>query len=125
MTRWNLDGVRVAGEVLLLVALLALGVAVATTLVYGVIRTDVPPDRGMIFPYEPAQEVAFWMKNTLVPLDIIYIRPDGKIGRITKAEAMDLTPLPSGEPISAVLEIRSGRAAELGIKEGDTVRWSR
>jgi uncharacterized membrane protein (UPF0127 family) len=88
-------------------------------------RTDVPPDRGMIFPYEPAQEVAFWMKNTLVPLDIIYIRPDGKIGRITKAEAMDLTPLPSGEPISAVLEIRSGRAAELGIKEGDTVRWAR
>jgi len=88
-------------------------------------RTDVPPDRGMIFPYEPAQEVAFWMKNTLVPLDIIYIRPDGKIGRITKAQAMDLTPLPSGEPIAAVLEIRSGRAAELGIKEGDTVRWTR
>jgi uncharacterized membrane protein (UPF0127 family) len=88
-------------------------------------RTDVPPNRGMIFPYEPAQEVAFWMKNTLVPLDIIYIRPDGKIGRITKAEAMDLTPLPAGEPISAVLEIRSGRAADLGIKEGDTVRWTR
>jgi uncharacterized membrane protein (UPF0127 family) len=65
------------------------------------------------------------MKNTLVPLDIIYIRPDGKIGRITKAQAMDLTPLPSGEPIAAVLEIRSDRAAELGIKEGDTVRWSR
>ena len=88
-------------------------------------RADVPPDRGMIFAYEPAQEVAFWMKNTLVPLDIIYIRPDGKIGRITKAQAMDLTPLPSGEPIAAVLEIRSGRAAELGIKEGDTVRWTR
>ena len=85
-------------------------------------RTDIPPDRGMIFPYEPAQEVAFWMKNTLVPLDILYIRPDGKIGRITKAEAMDLTPLPSGEPTSAVLEIRSGRAAELGIKQDDTVR---
>ena len=88
-------------------------------------RTDVPPDRGMIFPYEPAQEVAFWMKNTLVPLDIIFIRPDGKIGRITRAQAMDLTPLPSGEPIVAVLEIRSGRAADLGIKEGDTVRWTR
>jgi uncharacterized membrane protein (UPF0127 family) len=82
-------------------------------------------DYGMIFPYDPPQEVAFWMKNTLIPLDIIYIRSDGTIARITKAEAMDLTPLPSGEPIAAVLEIRAGRAAELGIKEGDIVSWTR
>ena len=88
-------------------------------------RKSIGPDRGMIFPYEPAQAVAFWMKNTLIPLDILFIRGDGTIARITKAEAMDLTPLPSGEPITAVLEIRSGRAAELGIKEGDTVRWTR
>ena len=81
-------------------------------------------DRGMIFPYDPPQEVAFWMKNTLIPLDIVYIRKDGTIVRITKAEAMDLTPLPSGEPIAAVLEIRSGRAAELGIQEGDIAEWS-
>ena len=81
-------------------------------------------DRGMIFPYDPPQEVAFWMKNTLIPLDIIYIRSDGTIARITKAEAMDLTPLPSGEPIATVLEIRGGRAAELGIREGDAVSWS-
>jgi uncharacterized membrane protein (UPF0127 family) len=78
----------------------------------------------MIFPYEPAQEVAFWMKNTLIPLDIIFIRGDGTIVRITKAEAMDLTPLPSGEPIIGVLEIRAGRAAELGIKEGDIASWT-
>ena len=88
-------------------------------------RKSVAPDRGMIFPYEPAQEVGFWMKNTLIPLDIIYIRSDGTIVRITKAEAMDLTPLPSGESIAAVLEIRSGRAAELGITEGDVVTWTR
>ena len=86
-------------------------------------RKDIPPDRGMIFPYEPAQEVAFWMKNTLIPLDIVYIRSDGTIARITHAEAMDLTPLPSGEPITGVLEIRAGRAAELGIQEGDTASW--
>jgi len=86
-------------------------------------RRALAGDHGMIFPYEPAQEVAFWMKNTLIPLDIIFIRSDGTIVRITKAEAMDLTPLPSGEPITAVLEIRSGRAAELGIKEGDIVSW--
>jgi uncharacterized protein len=86
-------------------------------------RRSLGADRGMIFPYEPPQEVAFWMKNTLIPLDIIYIRSDGTIVRITKAEAMDLAPLPSGEPIAAVLEIRSGRAAELGITEGDIVTW--
>lgn len=87
-------------------------------------RRSLAPDRGMIFPYEPAQEVAFWMKNTLIPLDIIYIRSDGTIVRIVNAEPMDLTPLPSGEPITAVLEIRGGRAAELGIKEGDIASWT-
>jgi uncharacterized protein len=86
-------------------------------------RRSLAGDRGMIFPYEPSQEVAFWMKNTLIPLDIVFIRSDGTIVRITKAEAMDLTPLPSGEPITAVLEIRGGRAAELGIEAGDIVSW--
>jgi uncharacterized membrane protein (UPF0127 family) len=86
-------------------------------------RKSIAGDRGMIFPYEPAQEVAFWMKNTLIPLDIIFIRSDGTIARITNAEAMDLTPLPSGEPVAGVLEIRAGRAGELGIKEGDIVSW--
>ena len=85
---------------------------------------SLPGDRGMIFPYEPPQEVAFWMKNTLIPLDIIYIRPNHTIARIARAQAMDLTPLPSGEPIIGVLEIRGGRAAELGIKEGDKVSWT-
>jgi len=87
-------------------------------------RNSLADNHGMIFPYEPAQEVAFWMKNTLIPLDIIFIRADGTIVRITKAQAMDLTPLPSGEPIKGVLEIRSGRAAELGIKEGDIATWT-
>jgi uncharacterized membrane protein (UPF0127 family) len=87
-------------------------------------RRSLAPDRGMIFPYEPPQEVAFWMKNTLIPLDIVYIRSDGTIVRIVNAEAMDLTPLPSGEPIALVLEIAGGRAAELGIREGDVARWS-
>ena len=86
-------------------------------------RRELAGDGGMIFPYDPPQDVAFWMKNTLIPLDIIFIRSDATIARITKAEAMDLTPLPSGEPIAAVLEIRGGRAAELGIKEGDIVEW--
>ena len=87
-------------------------------------RKSLGGNEGMIFPYDPPQEVSFWMKNTLIPLDIIFVRPNGTIARITKAEPMDLTALPSGEPISVVLEIRGGRAAELGIKEGDSVSWT-
>ena len=81
------------------------------------------PDQGMIFPYDPPQDISFWMKNTLIPLDIIFIRADGTIARITEAKALDETPLPAGEPVAAVLEIRGGRAAELGIRAGDHVDW--
>jgi uncharacterized membrane protein (UPF0127 family) len=88
-------------------------------------RRSLPGGEGMIFPYDPAQEVSFWMKNTLIPLDLIFIRPDGRIARIATARALDETPVPSGEPVSAVLEIRGGRTAELGIREGDKVEWSR
>jgi hypothetical protein len=88
-------------------------------------RRSLPPNEGMIFPYDPPQEVSFWMKNTLIPLDIIFIRPDRRIGRIANAKALDLTPVPSGEAVSAVLEIRGGRAAELGLHEGDLVEWRR
>lgn len=84
-------------------------------------RKTIGPDQGMIFPYSPPQDVAFWMKNTWIPLDIIFVRADGSIARITRAQAMDLTPLPSGEPVTMVLEIAGGRAAELGIRAGDQV----
>ena len=87
-------------------------------------RHSLAGDRGMIFPYDPPQQVAFWMKNTLIPLDIVYIRANGTIAEIVNAQAMDITPLPSSEPIALVLEIRGGRAAELGIKAGDKVSWT-
>ena len=80
-------------------------------------------NRGMIFPYDPPQQVAFWMKNTLIPLDMVFIRSDGTIVRITTAKPLDETPVPSGEPVAAVLEIGGGRAAELGIKTGDIAEW--
>lgn len=86
-------------------------------------RPSVAPDRGMIFPYDPPQPVAFWMKDTLIPLDIIYIRPDRTIARITTAVPLSEAQVPSGEPVAAVFEIAGGRAAELGIKPGDRVEW--
>lgn len=82
-------------------------------------------DQGMIFPYDPPQDVSFWMKNTLIPLDMLFIRADGTIARITTARPLDESPVPAGEPIAAVLEIRGGRAGELGIREGDKVIWKR
>lgn len=86
-------------------------------------RTSMAPDRGMLFPYDGPREVAFWMKNTLIPLDIIFVRADGTIARITTAVPLSEALVPSGEPVVAVLEIPGGRAAELGIREGDRVEW--
>ncbi|HET9510841.1 MAG TPA: DUF192 domain-containing protein [Sphingomonas sp.] len=90
-------------------------------------RTDIRKDGGMLFaPYPPEggppREASFWMENTPTPLDIIFVRPDGTIARIAENTVpFDKTPIPSGEPVSAVLEILGGRAAELGIAEGDRV----
>jgi uncharacterized membrane protein (UPF0127 family) len=89
-------------------------------------RRSLGADRGMIFPYEPPQNVAFWMKNTLIPLDMIFIRADGSIARIAAGTIpQSLEPVPSGEPVAAVLEIRGGRSSELGIREGDRAEWAR
>ena len=82
-------------------------------------------DRGMIFPYNPPVEATFWMKNTLIPLDMLFIRGDGTIVRIAaNTTPLSLAPVGAGEPVSAVLEIRSGRSAELGIREGDIASWT-
>ena len=88
-------------------------------------REELAPDRGMIFPYEPPRDASFWMRNTLIPLDIIFVRPDGTIARIANAIPLDETPIPSLEPVGAVLELAGGRSAELGIKPGDKVVWNR
>ena len=92
-------------------------------------RTDIPKEGGMIFtPYpadgSPPREASFWMKNTPSPLDIIFIRPDGTIAAIAENTVpFSETPVASGEPVNAVLEISGGRSAELGIVEGDKVSW--
>ena len=87
-------------------------------------RQSLGPDRGMIFPYDPPQPVGFWMKNTLIPLDMIFIRADGTIASIAaNTVPLSLEMVPSVEPVAAVLEIPGGRSAELGIKAGDKVEW--
>jgi uncharacterized membrane protein (UPF0127 family) len=89
-------------------------------------RQTLGPDRGMIFPMEPARPASFWMKNTLIPLDMIFIRADGTISSIIEETVpLSLEPNVSTEPVAAVLEIAGGRAAELGLQPGDKVVWQR
>jgi uncharacterized membrane protein (UPF0127 family) len=78
---------------------------------------------GMLFVYESPQPVAFWMKNTLIPLDMLFFDGAGRLARI-KAEARphDETPAVGGEAIRYVLEINGGLAAELGIEPGAEIR---
>jgi uncharacterized membrane protein (UPF0127 family) len=89
-------------------------------------RQSLAPDRGMLFPYQTPQAVAFWMKNTLIPLDMVFIAPGGRILRIeANTVPLSLEPVGSGEAVEAVLELAGGRSAELGIAAGDRVEWKR
>jgi uncharacterized membrane protein (UPF0127 family) len=87
-------------------------------------RQSLARDRGMIFPYDPPQAVGFWMRDTLIPLDMIFIAPGGKILRIEENTVpLSLDPVVSGGPVEAVLELNGGQSAELGIAAGDKVEW--
>jgi len=87
-------------------------------------RTAMGADEGMIFPMDPPRMAAFWMKNTVIPLDIIFIGPNRRVLNVAaNAVPYDLSPLPSAGPVSAVLELNGGRAAQLGLKPGDRVAW--
>ncbi|MEQ1867797.1 MAG: DUF192 domain-containing protein [Micropepsaceae bacterium] len=86
-------------------------------------RQSMPDKSGMLFDYNPPQEVAFWMKNTYISLDIIFIDANGRIIRIAEnTTPLSLEQIPSGGVARAVLEIKGGQSAKLGIKVGDRVR---
>lgn len=86
-------------------------------------RTEMGADEGMIFPMNPPRTASFWMKNTVIPLDIIYVGTDGRILNIAAAQPYDETPLPSAGVVKGVLELNAGRSKELGIGVGDLVSW--
>lgn len=85
-------------------------------------RDQLAPDAGMLFDFGEEREVSFWMQNTLIPLDMIFIGADGEIKSIhVNARPLDTTSIPSGFPVQFVLEIPGGRSVELGIAAGDLV----
>jgi len=85
-------------------------------------RKQMPPNEGMLFDFHAPQMMSFWMKNTFIPLDIVFIRADGTISTIAaNAKPLSLKSIKSAEPVQAVLEINGGRAAALHIREGAKV----
>jgi uncharacterized membrane protein (UPF0127 family) len=87
-------------------------------------RRELAPDAGMLFMFEEAGEHPFWMKNTLIPLDMIFISDDGRIaGIVARAVPGDLSPRSAGGPSRYVLEVAGGWAEAHGVSAGDRVRF--
>ena len=85
-------------------------------------RKKLPEGQGMLFDFKQDQDVAFWMENTYISLDMIFIRGDGRILRVVEnTTPMSTRQIPSGGPVRGVLEVIAGTAAKYGIKPGDLV----
>ena len=85
-------------------------------------RRAMAPEHGMLFDFQKVERVAMWMKNTYLPLDMLFIRADGTVARIAAdTEPLSTRTIASGEPVLGVLELNAGTAARLGIHPGDKV----
>ena len=85
-------------------------------------RRSLAPDAGMLFVYARTREVAMWMKNTFVSLDMLFISAEGEVVRIAeRTEPLSLTTIRSGSPVKGVLEVVAGTVARLGIRPGDRI----
>ena len=83
-------------------------------------RSEMPADQGMLFRFDETRNVAMWMKNTLIPLDMLFIDDAGKVVTIkTNAQPLSLDVIPSGQPVRYVLELNGGAAARYGVAIGD------
>jgi uncharacterized protein len=87
-------------------------------------RRHLPADAGMLFLYDTPQAAAMWMKNTPLPLDIVFIDAAGRVHRIERGtEPFSTAPISSEGDIIGVLELNAGRADAIGLKPGDRVRY--
>jgi uncharacterized membrane protein (UPF0127 family) len=85
-------------------------------------RDSMPADHGMIFVFPDTQPRGFWMRNTRIPLDIIYVRPDGQIVSIHTMKPLDLSSVKSAGPAMYAIELNAGVAGALGLKAGDVLQ---
>jgi uncharacterized membrane protein (UPF0127 family) len=86
-------------------------------------RESLADNAGMLFLYQETRPVEFWMKNTPLSLDIVFVREDGTIARIAESTTpMSQDLIPSGEPVRAVLEVKAGTMRQLGVTAGDRIR---
>lgn len=86
-------------------------------------RTSLADTKGMLFQHNAPHELSMWMRNTYIPLDMVFIRADGTVHRIeARTEPLSERIISSDGPVSAVLEIAGGAAERLGLKPGDKVR---
>lgn len=88
-------------------------------------RQSMPDDRGMLFVFEETRQLGFWMKNTPMPLDLLFIGPDGRVKEIVPGEPYSEAAISPGEPVRYVLELKAGTAARLGISDGVLVKHPR
>ena len=87
-------------------------------------RRYMAADHGMLFEFDRDEPVSFWMKNTYIPLDMIFIAPTGVVTHVVaNAEPLSERVIPSGGPSIAVLELNGGTSAAIGLKAGDKVRY--
>ena len=87
-------------------------------------RTEMEADEGMLFPYQQPQMLSFWMRNTVLSLDLIFIGPDRRVINVAaNAVPYSEESIPSDAPAVAVLELNAGRAQALGIVPGSKVDW--
>lgn len=87
-------------------------------------RRSLPPDAGMLFLYEEPRPLFMWMKNTMIPLDMVFFDAGGTVRHIAaNAEPFSERPISSEAPVIGVLELNGGKAAEIGLKVGDRLDY--
>lgn len=87
-------------------------------------RADLGENRGMLFPFDPPRKAAFWMKNTLMPLDIVFMNGQNVVTiheNVPPCEVQPCPTYPSAGPVNQVIELEAGQAKKLGIQEGDRI----
>ena len=84
-------------------------------------RKTMPQDHGMLFVFADEQERSFWMKNTLIPLDIVYADAKGRVVSVKQMKPLDETSVPSDGPAKYAVELNEGAAARAGVKAGDVL----